>query len=91
MTTGPTVRLVLRCDECVHCRTKGYVCQGDSGSEVYCAATGTLRYIADTSWITPDWCPCRDEAIRTATAGLPAAPSPAKGAPEPAPAQEQCP
>lgn len=59
---GPTVQLVLSCFNCIHCRTKGYTCQGDSGSDVFCAAADN-RPIGDTTWATPDWCPYREYGI----------------------------
>jgi hypothetical protein len=65
---GPTVRIELSCSECLHCKTKGYACQGDSGSDVYCNYDGTLRHIGDTRWDTPEWCPFRRDAIREAVA-----------------------
>lgn len=67
MNKGPTVTLNIRCDDCQHCRTKGYSCQGDSGTDVYCALMD-MKTIGDTCWRTPEWCPLRAEAIRVALA-----------------------
>lgn len=66
MAVGPTVKLAISCFDCEHCKTKGYSCQGDSGSGVYCNHGGTLRHVGDTSWKTPAWCPLRDKAIKAA-------------------------
>jgi hypothetical protein len=67
MTIGPTVKLELSCFECTHCKTSRYTCQGDSGTDVSCAAVlderGLMRTVGDTCWRTPDWCPYRAEAI----------------------------
>ena len=60
---GPNINLDFSCHNCEHVRTKGYTCQGDSGSEVHCNADGTLRYIGDTTWRTPEWCPLRHQAL----------------------------
>lgn len=59
---GPKVSLSLSCFDCIHCHTKSYTCQGDSGSTVSCGAEGD-RHIGDTSWNTPNWCPFKNEAI----------------------------
>lgn len=63
---GPSVKIDLSCFDCGHCKTKGYACQSDSGSDVYCDASGVLRHIGDTSWRTPAWCPCLTESMRLA-------------------------
>jgi hypothetical protein len=61
MNDGPRVVIRRYCDECKYCETKSYTNQGDSGSEVYCnhpwINEGKGKYINDTCWITPDWCP----------------------------------
>jgi hypothetical protein len=63
MRIGPSVELELSCFECEHCHTSRYTCQGDSGSDVSCAAMNH-RAIGDTCWDTPEWCPFRAEAIK---------------------------
>lgn len=52
---GPTVTMKRSCFDCEFCRSERYAVQGDSGSDVYC--TSENRYIGDTTWATPDWCP----------------------------------
>lgn len=59
---GPAVRIAARCMDCRHCVTESYEVQGDSGSDVYCIATGSRRLIGDTTWDTPDWCPFLERA-----------------------------
>lgn len=71
--TGPTVKLDISCFDCQHCKTSGYTCQGDSGSEVFCGAMNN-KTIGDTTWKTPDWCPYRNEAIQRAIAPLASVP-----------------
>jgi hypothetical protein len=66
---GPKVKLELSCFECVHCHATRYTCQGDSGSDVTCAAMDHRR-IGDTTWATPDWCPFRESAIKEMIAGI---------------------
>lgn len=65
IAVGPSVRLVLSCFDCQHCKSESYTCQGDSGSELYCLAANG-RHIGNSNWSTPNWCPFRSEAIRAA-------------------------
>jgi hypothetical protein len=63
---GPSVRIDARCTGCRYEHSESYAVQGDSGHNVYCthpAIEGGRRYVADTSWRTPDWCPLLAEAI----------------------------
>lgn len=53
--SGPKVTVKLSCFDCSMCRTESYACQGDSGQRVSCAAMN--RFIGDTTWDTPKWCP----------------------------------
>lgn len=76
MKIGPTVKLELSCFDCEHCKTSSYTCQGDSGSDVSCAAMN-MRTVGDTCWRTPEWCPFRQQAIDKAVAEL----RPEKGVP----------
>lgn len=69
MQKGPSVKLELSCFECEHCHRTRYICQGDSGTDVSCAAMNH-RTIGDTNWNTPNWCPYRHEAINAAVAKI---------------------
>ncbi len=66
---GPSIRLEVDCFGCAFEATESYRCQGDSGNDVYCThpAHGEdgkdRRYVGDTKWKTPDWCPLRAEAL----------------------------
>lgn len=57
--TGPKVRIERSCLKCECCRSEAYRCQGDSGRTVSCVhpSLGQPRFISDTNWNTPDWCP----------------------------------
>lgn len=52
---GPKVTIDASCLGCKFEASESYQVQGDSGSEVYCNATGNR--IGDTTWKTPEWCP----------------------------------
>jgi len=59
-TNGPKVTVRLSCFDCQHCSSDSYRVQGDSGSSVYCKHSAYApRYIGDTTWDTPAWCPLR--------------------------------
>ena len=60
---GPSVRLVLSCDGCMYERAEKYAVQGDSGHDVSCGRFDPPKYIGDTTWSTPEWCPLRSVAI----------------------------
>lgn len=64
MRIGPEVKIKLSCFGCEHCKTTRYTNQGDSGCDVFCSAMEMGR-IGDTIWITPDWCPYRESALRS--------------------------
>lgn len=53
--SGPRVTVKLSCFDCTAVRSESYACQGDSGFNVTCSATG--KTIGDTTWETPGWCP----------------------------------
>jgi hypothetical protein len=61
---GPTVTVRRSCDDCKACVTESYVVQGDSGQKVRCAhpSLAKPKYIGDTSWETPQWCPALVDA-----------------------------
>lgn len=54
---GPEIK--KSCFKCEACTSKSYSVQGDSGHTVYCAHKDheEQKYIGDTTWKTPDWCP----------------------------------
>ncbi|MCU0684524.1 MAG: hypothetical protein MUF34_20145 [Polyangiaceae bacterium] len=56
---GPNLRIEASRMGCAHERSERYRVQGDSGTNVKCAhpAVGGGRYVADSHWHTPDWCP----------------------------------
>lgn len=62
---GPFVVIEGRCTDCRYVEEKRYAVQGDSGHDVFCAHPSfqPRRYIADTRWRTPEWCPLLDAAI----------------------------
>ena len=69
-TVGPKVEMKLSCFDCTHCETERYAVQGDSGNDVYCnhpecglTMSQDRRYVADSNWATPQWCPLRQRAI----------------------------
>ena len=55
---GPRLTIEASCMGCVHERSDSYRVQCDSGINVRCAhpAVGS-RYVGDSHWHTPDWCP----------------------------------
>jgi hypothetical protein len=64
MSVGPTVRIEASCFSCVHCTTRGYRVQGDSGNMVYCTHLEIgRRVVGDTRWETPLWCPLLAAAV----------------------------
>mgnify|MGYP000526440770 CR=1 FL=1 len=58
---GPKITIKASCYNCEHCRTERYCVQGDSGTDVRCAAAGN-KLVGDTCWDTPEWCPFIEEA-----------------------------
>jgi len=55
---GPQKSVKYSCRNCDHCKSEHYAVQGDSGHDVYCAHPNVKKkFIADTNWETPDWCP----------------------------------
>ena len=54
---GTKVTVSRSCAGCVHERSESYAVQGDSGFRVFCDLAG--KYIGDTTWVTPSWCPIK--------------------------------
>lgn len=56
---GPKVTVKRRCSDCKACNSESYAVQGDSGHYVYCGhpSLPESKYIGDTNWNTPHWCP----------------------------------
>lgn len=59
---GPTHTTQSSCFNCSLCKSERYVFEdgndGDSGHNVYCTHENVgKKYIGDTTWSTPDWCP----------------------------------
>lgn len=56
---GPKVTVKRRCSDCKACNSESYAVQGDSGHYVYCEhpSLPESKYIGNTHWDTPDWCP----------------------------------
>lgn len=53
---GPSTTIERSCAGCRFNVSESYAVQGDSGQSVYCT-NGEKRYIGDTTWDTPAWCP----------------------------------
>ena len=72
--TGPQIKVSMTCAYCTHVRSYANLGLGDSASDVYCThpdnGDGSRRFIADTDWTTPKWCPMRKEAIDKAVQAL---------------------
>jgi hypothetical protein len=67
-TNGPRIRLELTCFDCHWCRSAQYQVHSQDGHNVYCdhpicGGEGQGRYIADTRWDTPAWCPLRTARV----------------------------
>src|SRR3990167_5823198 len=56
---GPKVTVKRSCSDCKACNSESYAVQGDSGHYVYCGhpSLPESKYIGDTNWNTPHWCP----------------------------------
>lgn len=56
---GPKVTVRRSCSDCKACNSESYAVQGDSGHYVYCEhpSLPERKYIGDTRWDTPGWCP----------------------------------
>lgn len=56
---GPKVTVRRSCSDCKACNSESYAVQGDSGHYVYCEhpSLPESKYIGDTNWNTPHWCP----------------------------------
>ena len=66
---GPKITIQASCYNCEHCRTERYAVQGDSGTDVSCAAVEN-KPVGDSCWDTPAWCPFVEEAKRAAAQSL---------------------
>lgn len=60
---GPVATTTLSCEGCRHNVSESYIVQGDSGYAVHCTHGGEKRYIGDTTWVTPDWCPVLGQPV----------------------------
>lgn len=74
MSIGPKTTIKRSCADCEVCQRERYTCQGDSGTDVYCAHPNfpVRRIIGDTRWDTPQWCPVpvEPEAVGQAAAEI---------------------
>lgn len=65
---GPHINISFTCHGCKFETSVYYRCQGDSGHDVYCNHPdfSERKFVADTRWDTPKWCPVRDiDKIKT--------------------------
>lgn len=68
---GPAI--AVECHGCSFNRNERYVMQGDTGRDVFCTEpsvaepNGGDKYIGDTNWTTPEWCPFRIDALENIT------------------------
>lgn len=66
---GPQIEVKASCFDCTYECSVSYAVQGDSGCTVYCTHPAVQvdgkerRYVADTSWRTPGWCPLLAAAL----------------------------
>lgn len=60
---GPTVKKSYNCFECTYCTSERYMWQFISGSYVYCEHPDfkEKKYVGDTNYSTPDFCPYKKE------------------------------
>lgn len=64
MTTGPKVRVELRCDDCCYELSEDHPESRGPGCAVLCLhPTQNRRVVGDSTWVTPEWCPLREDAI----------------------------
>lgn len=68
--SGPRITVNASCSSCEYVRTSHYAVQGDSGCNVSCSQPevvadnqGKDRYVGDTTWDTPMWCPMLTAAL----------------------------
>lgn len=62
MSVGPDVKIEMSCTGCDVCTSEHYVCQSDSGYDIYCnhllfVNKPNSRKRIGTSRDTPTWCP----------------------------------
>ena len=71
---GPNVTVRRRCSDCKACNSESYAVQGDSGHYVYCEhpSLPESKYIGDTNWNTPHWCPVSAPTTQPASKREPA-------------------
>lgn len=66
---GPNIRLDVDCYGCIYMENESYCCQSDSGFKIYCIHVNhgeegkRRRYLGDTNWRTPYWCPLKSAAL----------------------------
>jgi hypothetical protein len=62
---GPSISLEITCSGCKYVRTERYSVQSDNGCDVSCAHESAPfdKYIGDTTWTTPSWCPLSKMAL----------------------------
>jgi len=72
---GPNVTVRRSCSDCKACNSESYAVQGDSGHYVYCEhpSLPESKYIGDTNWNTPHWCPVSAPTTQPAHLPSPAA------------------
>lgn len=64
MSIGPKVQIKKSCYGCDCEKSERYAVQGDSGHRVYCSHPSVgKKFIADTNWETPNWCPAEPRHI----------------------------
>ena len=65
---GPKVTVRRSCSDCEACNSESYAVQGDSGHYVYCEhpSLPESKYIGDTNWNTPHWCPVSEPTTQPA-------------------------
>ena len=66
MRKGPEVTIRVSCFGCTFCHGERYNVQGDTGSDIYCEHTNfeERKYIGDSHYNTPDFCPEKDEGYK---------------------------
>jgi len=71
---GPNVTVRRSCSDCKACNSESYAVQGDSGHYVYCEhpSLPESKYIGDTNWNTPHWCPVSAPTTQPASQREPA-------------------
>lgn len=68
---GSKIKITASCFSCIHCKTESYKFQSDSGHDVYCIESGEKKFIGDSHWNTPEWCPFLSDAKKNICGILP--------------------